>query len=371
MGKGGARALQDEKALLAELGRLFHVARANAREQRNTQRADAKRQKAPAATAAASATGRPPRIGSKKSRKCARGGTVWVVLKGGFARVPTSEKASAVAHNSVFRGRLSERRRVQALERAEEYIKTAWQQAQEAGLLLDDGSGPNGDEGLQYLREQYEVAAGMLRREPVGALLRQIVEQTIPSYAAPSAAAAAPAAPARLTQDEWAGVIARENAILRRFAPPAGTEADAAAAVLHEAAQVPARYYFPVAEPLAPLERVSAAATTTEGYRDTGGDAPGGEQARDVLPTKCIVRIRGSGRQKHTAILTSTKSVNYFKSNFMQVVRKELSGSKLPRGDDAVEGKQHPPHQQQASHSAAAESGATGSSKKNSKRRRK
>ncbi|RNF01206.1 hypothetical protein TraAM80_07144 [Trypanosoma rangeli] len=390
MGKGGARALQDEKVLLAELGKLFHMARANVREQRNTQRAEAKRQKAPTTTAARAkrtaaagakggnlTEGRPPRTGSKRSRKSTRGGTVWVVLKGGFTRVPTSEKAQAIAHNTAFRGRLSERRRVQALERAEEYIQTAWQQAQEAGLLLDDGSGPNGDEGLQYLREQYEVAAGMLRREPVGAFLKKIVAQTIPSYATVPAEATTPAAaslasaaaPMLLTRDEWADVIARETLILKRFAPSTSTEEDTGEAVLHEAAQVPSRYYFPIAEPLAPLE--AALAETTVGYRDTGSDAPGGEQARDVLPTKCIVRIRGSGKQKHTAILASTKAVNYLKSNLMQVIRKELSGSKLPRGEDVVEGKLHQPHQQQASHGAVAENAAMGSSKKNSRRRHK
>ncbi|RNF21736.1 hypothetical protein TcG_03054 [Trypanosoma cruzi] len=397
MGKGGMRVLEDEKVLLAELGKLFHMARANAREQRNTHRAEGRRRKATVTTTTPTTTrrtktttgakkdlkeGRPPRTGSKRSRKTStRGGSVWVVLKGGFAHVPTSEKTNTIAHNTVFRGRLSERRRVQALEEAERYIQTAWQQAQEAGLLLDDGSGPNGDEGLQYLCEQYEVAAGMLRREPVGAFLKQIVDQTIPSSAPMSLTAPAPtfssvdnaATSTQLSRDEWAGVIARENVILKRFAPRASKEEEEkeeaeghGESVLHEADQVPSLYYFPIAEPLASLE--AASAVTGMGFRETSDDARGGEQARDVLPTKCIVRIRGSGKQKHTAILTSTKSVNYFKSNFMQVIRRELSGSKLPRGEDAVEGKQQ---HQPVSNSAGVEHAAAGSSKRNSKRRHK
>ncbi|EKF32236.1 hypothetical protein MOQ_003917 [Trypanosoma cruzi marinkellei] len=421
MGKGGMRVLEDEKILLAELGKLFHVTRANARERRNTHRVEGRRRKASLPTAQMttmakttgtkkrkdSREGRPPKPGSKRSRKSrTRGGSVWVVLKGGFAHVPTSEKTSTITHKTIFRGRLSERRRVQALEEAERYIQTAWQQAQEAGLLLDDGSGPNGDEGLHYLCEQYEVAAGMLRREPVGGFLKQIVDQTIPNGTPMSLTASIPmftsvdnmGTSTQFSRDEWAGVIARENVILKRFVPWAGKEEEKeeqeqrqqqvesnkkkkkkkeeeevemeveghGEVVLQEADQVPSLYYFPIAEPLATCESTSA--ETGMGFRNTSGNTHSGEQARDVLPTKCIVRVRGSGRQKHTAILTSAKSVNYFKSNFMQVIRKELSGSKLPRGEEAVEGKQQ---HQPVSSSAGVEHVAAGSSKRNSKRRHK
>lgn len=342
MGRGGARGLQDEKTLLAELGRLFHVARANVREQRGAHR--------------------PPPAAR-------RGGSVWVVLKGGFARVPAAGRAAKVAHNSAFRGRLSERRRVEALEAAEAYVATAWQQAREAGLLLEDGSAPSGDEGLQYLREQYEVAASMLRRGAVGACLKKTVDQTVPGHIAAAAGSTPPAAPAAsstlFTTEEWAGIIARENVILKRFARSAAAQDDGDM-ILHEAAQVAQRYYFVTAEPLAPPH--SPSAETAAGRGSGGGSAHGGEKARDVLPTKCIVRIRGSNRCKHTSILASTKAINYFRSNFMQVIRKELGSSKLPRGEDLTEGKQQ---QQLCGGNTVPDANPGCSSKKHTKKRQK
>lgn len=397
MGKVGARSLVDEKTLMSELGKLFHVARANVREQRNTSRAQKAKQKTTAARTTAdivdaeNATSdtekKEEKKGQKKGRCGAspkvrrrgsrRGGTVWVLLKGGFARVPTAEKTALIAHNSAFRGRLSERRRVAALEAAEEYVRTAWHQAREAGLLLPDGSAPSGEEGFEYLREQYAVAASMLRREPVGAQLRRTVEQTVPNHlaATPVAAttaaststttmAAAKASSPLFTAEEWAGFIARENVILKRFASSAAAAAqDDGEMIMHEAALVASQYYFTIAEPLAPVDSASA-----DGVADTAGgsgNAHGGEQAKDVLPTKCIVRIRNSNRTKRTTIIASVKAANYFKSNFMQVIRKELATSKLPRGEDHAESKQ------QHGTNTSADNNTSGPSKKNTRKSHK
>lgn len=388
MRRGGARTLQDEKVLVQELGRLFHVARANAREQRVIKRAAARTEegsaspskprtgkaseKKPKKKKSNSKKGKKGKSSSDKSRRArgprrkTRGGTVWVVLKGGFTRVPTTSMTAIVEHNKVFRGRLSEQRRLAALEAAEAYVQTAWQQAQEAGLLLPDGSGPNSDEGLEYLREQYDVAAGMLRREPVGARLKQVVESTISSSAAVGAADMTTAVPETVyDRDQWADIITRENVILRRFSKSLPLETDNTEAVLAEAAEVPSKFYFQIAEPLAPQDSNTLALTPNS----SSADLLHGEQVIDVLPTKCIVRIRGSGGKKHTTIISTPKGVNSFKSNFMQLIRKEISNSKLPRGEHTVESKQH--HQRTGSGSGTSDNASRGQPKRHNNRRRK
>lgn len=54
----------------------------------------------------------------------------------------------------------------------------------------------------------------------------------------------------------------------------------------------------------------------------------------DIVPTKCIVKIRNSQRNKHTSILNSQKGINFFVTNFMQTLKRELGAAscKLPRG---------------------------------------
>ncbi|KAH9593297.1 hypothetical protein LSM04_008073 [Trypanosoma melophagium] len=378
MGKAGMRELQEEKTLLSELGKLFHITRANAREQR------IKQQVAKATstnTVSETSNNNPQKEGSRKrkqkqkqkqqtqskrSRKSIRGGTVWVVLKGGFARVPTEANGAVISNNKNFRGRLSEKRRMEALEAAEQYVQTAWQQAQEAGLLVEDGSAPSGEEGLQYLREQYAVAAGMLRRDAIGSRFKQIVDQTIPSGLANAASSSHVEATTTTVydKDKWAEIIARENVILNRFADSSAVKDDGEL-VHHEAAQVGSKYYFNTFEPLAAESGGSKDVST--GHASGNSDALRGEQVRDVLPTKCIVRIRGSGKQKHTSVICTTKAVNYFKSNFMQIIRKEIGNSKLPRGEETTENKQP----QQRGNNFLSENIASGSSKNNGKKRQK
>nr|CCC89445.1 conserved hypothetical protein [Trypanosoma congolense IL3000] len=382
MRRSGSRAVQEEKTLLQELSRLFHVARANAREQRITKRAEAaggnenttdiptthSKQKSKKKNSIG--TVRKEKKLTRGPRRNNRGGTVWVTLKGGFSRVPMSSATAVVDHNKAFRGRLSEKRRVAALETAEAYVQTAWQEAQEAGLLLPDGSGPNGSDGFQYLREQYEVAAGMLRREPIGERLKQIVESTIPagSVVASGTPPAAEAAPEPLyTRDQWADIITRENVILRRFATSSSLETDNTDRILDEAAQVPSRLYFTTAEPLAPQEFGSVALSPNS----SGADLLNSAEVKDVLPSKCIVRIRSSGGKKHTAILTTPKSVNGFKSHFMQILRKELGNSRLPRGEVTAEGKHHHQHASSGGGVNTSDNAGRGQSKRQNKRRRK
>ncbi|KAG8342982.1 hypothetical protein ERJ75_001330300 [Trypanosoma vivax] len=340
----GARALQEEKTLLQELSKLFHVARANAREQRIIKRAATSREgDGKPKNAVSSARQKPGLKAGHKANKCTsrarkskNGGTVWVVLKGGLAQVPTSGMTGVIAHNTEFRGRLSERRRLEALETAEVYVQTAWQQAQEAGLLLPDGSAPSGDEGLLYLREQYHVASGMLRREPVGQHLKQLVECSIPTtFKNDEVPFSSTSGATVYDKDTWADIITRENVILKRFNSRL-SGVDSTDQILNEAENVASKFYFPVAEPLAPVGSTAAQSTNSS----NSIEVLHGEQVRDIVPTKCIVRIRGSNGKKHTTILSTAKSVNSFKTNFMKIIRKEVSGSMLSRGAEAVEERQ-------------------------------
>ncbi|KAG5508380.1 hypothetical protein JIQ42_08118 [Leishmania sp. Namibia] len=309
----GMRKLTDEKSLLSELSKMFHILKANHKEQRNGREA--------AAVATSAAAGATSGKASKKAksdtrrgsrRRSCRGGSVWVVLKGGFGpkSVPTAMQSQRVDTRADQRALLSERRRAAALKEAEAYIESAWQQAREAELLTQDGT-PT-EEGDAYLAEQYALAAQMLSPRTTGAYLHQLVAKHCSAGAENAVTGVTHGGlEYMLTRSEWEDICTREAAILFRYrtsATPPGTAED------YFKQQLQARevlYHFATAEP-----------TTKTG---------------DVVPTKCFVRIRDSQRNKHTSVLSTAKAVNYFKSNFGQVLRKELSGSRLPRGGAADE----------------------------------
>lgn len=317
---GGMRKPAEEKALLAELGKMFHLIKATHKEQRNGREA---------ATAAAAAAPSNAKASTKKAkadtrrgsrRRSRHGGTVWMVLKGGFGphAVPTAAQTALVDRRAASRALLSEKRRAAALRAAEAYIESAWQQAREAELVNKDDA-PT-EEGDAYLAEQYAMASKMLCPAAAGAHLHQLVANHCTSTAGAAETAATRGAPTyAMSRGEWEDLCTREAALLFRYrtsATPPETAED------YFRAQQQARerlYHFATAEPVA-----------------AGGSG-------DVVPTKCIVRIRSSQRDKHTAILSTAKAVNYFRSNLGQVLRKELSGSRLPRGgntagDDAEPG---------------------------------
>ncbi|KAG5512092.1 hypothetical protein JKF63_07556 [Porcisia hertigi] len=298
---GGLRRPTEEKALLAELSKMFHILKAKHKERRYGRESGAASGKAEGA----------PRRGSQ--RRSHRGGSVWIVLKGGFSpkSVPSATQADTVATRANRRVVLSERRRAAALKEAEGYINSAWQQAQEAELVGKDGT-PT-DEGNAYLAEQYAIASRMLCPPATGAQLHQLVKKHCHGVSEDSVTSTVSGPPTcKLTRNEWEDICTREAAIFFRYrtsATPSGTAED------YFKEQQQARenvHYFATSEP------------ATNG----GGD---------IVPTKCIVRIRDSQRDKYTSILSTTKSVSYFKSNFGQVLRKELSGSTLPRGIAADE----------------------------------
>ncbi|GET85443.1 hypothetical protein, conserved [Leishmania tarentolae] len=339
----GCRKLAEEKALLLDLSKMFHIIKANHKEQRNGREAVAG-----AAAASAAASNVPGGKASKKAkidtrrgsrRRSQHGGSVWIVLKGGFSSksVPTAIQTAQVGRRASSRALLSEKRRAAALKEAESYIESAWQQVRDAGLLTKEGT-PT-EEGDAYLAEQYALASQMLRPSPTGAHLHQLVASHCHGSSDDAVAGLARDRPEyTLTRSEWEEICTREAAILFRYstsATPAGTAED------YFKEQQQARehlYYFATAEPVT----------------KTG----------DIVPTKCLVRIRDSQRDRHTCILSTAKAVNYFKSNFGQVLRKELSASRLPRGGAADDGEAPPssncgkgnhqttPHPSMAAHSS-------------------
>lgn len=296
---GGMRKLAEEKVLLAELAKMFHVAKAHHKEQQNT---DKVAKKASGSTAAKDAR--------RGSQRCSRqGGSIWMVLKGGFdpRAVPLASNTAVVEARAEQRAALSEKRRAAALKEAEAYIESAWQRARESDLVSSENV-PT-EEGDAYLAEQYATASQMLALVPAGSFLHQLVEshsrgadtlsssggqkKTLPDGA--------------LSRVEWEDLCTREVAILYRYRTSATPSISAEDYFKEQQQAREQRYYFITAEP---TEKAGA----------------------DVAPTKCVVRLRDSQRNKHTSILSTAKAVNYFKSNLGQVLRKELAGSKLPRG---------------------------------------
>ncbi|KAK7198689.1 hypothetical protein NESM_000832600 [Novymonas esmeraldas] len=355
---GGTRRLAEEKTLLSELSKLFHIIKANHKEQRNGRETATP---AAAATTTAHSVAAPIKAARQRAkvdtrrgsrRRSRHGGSVWIVLKGGFGprSVPTATDTRVVARRASGRAVLSEQRRVRSLAEAEAFVESAWQQAREAELLGSDGT-PT-DEGDAYLAEQYATASRMLCTTAVGTHLHQLVAQHCSSGAGAAVAATAAVAEEEandtLTASQWAEQCRREAAILFHYqtsATPSGTADDYVAA---QQSVRSARYFFTTAEPVT--------------------------ESGDVVANKCIVRIRDSQRNKHTAILSTAKAVNYIRSNLGQVLRKELSGSRLPRsgveevdatsaGAGAAAGK--------SSHTSQAHSGATAAGHTNNGKKRR
>ncbi|CCW72346.1 unnamed protein product [Phytomonas sp. Hart1] len=203
------------------------------------------------------------------------------------------------------------------------------------------------------------------QRQPPGAYLRLLVEQHCGGREgerrdcgrtpAPIAKAPDEAYQSAFTREAWEDLITRENAIRFRFHPASARgggrggwagvgnptdpgvgenmeEADRQAELFKsqmERALSGAGLFYHLAEPAAEVDAADSLPADNPLDSPETGRASNG---RDIAATKCIVRIRNSQRQKHTAILSTAKSVNYFKLNFMQVLRKELTNLNLPRG---------------------------------------
>eukprot|EP00796_Vickermania_ingenoplastis_P006259 gene6259-4508_t len=357
--RSGRRNLVNERMLLSELSRMLHVVKAASTEKRMVEKA-VRRSRRQQHSGGAAETKRASRKGKRdavdgtrkgRSRHSHEGGSVWMVLKGGFDghQVPVeglkvrhgSPAAPVAARRATARLEWQLKQRQAALGVAEGYVDSAWREAEVGGLLehggtKTDGAGPRtpsfykaipSEDGKTYLEDQYATAAQMIAGPYVGRMLHDLVQATSAPHTAqnvqqkgpkqaaiatsPSTTSAPPPAvlEQHLTQfsTQWADVMVRERAIRNGLAEE---EKDilTADAIREEVAKA----WHWVEEP-----------GSGEGAEPIDGD---------ILPTKCIVRLRNSQHQKHSAVLHTAKAVNSFTSNILKVLRKELANnSVLPR----------------------------------------
>ena len=152
----GRRELKDEKSVVAELAKMLNISRAEGvaasiikKKDRNlgqkaaTQPASAAAKKGFSTKTALSEETKEKRQARRKAQKRkSNGSSVTLVLKGGITALTKSGPQQA-----AFRGRRSEKLRVQAAESARLYMESAHEQAQSAGLSEE---GPGTEAGLGF-----------------------------------------------------------------------------------------------------------------------------------------------------------------------------------------------------------------------------
>lgn len=452
----GRRCLQEEKPFLTELGRIFHLVKAHFRERPAKQPAP---RRSPSRSHHSDPTSRAGRLGSSKSsnaqrrasaRRSASGGSIWITFKGGFAtrHVPAPSQRRRAEAKAAARVALSLKKRRQALERAEGFVQSAWQQAAEAGLLTVSAHDNNNvtpqdvsarrtgkttqtesavdlstmsatelmrrtlpnEEGASYLMEQYAIAVSMLCPAAVGSHVRALLEtvsagghmgheRNDASHKRRNNNISKSSSNNSNSTTQYAGMISSESVssahansvwavhrsaiqeirwreyMIRHTVYGPNAEANAQLACANdvhedeehdknrphaadgsgahtsttttgcvgdddETLTKAERYYFLLREPTA---SASASATASDAMtrneeaeeknniNESTPAATGVSVTEDILPNKCIVRVRSSQRVKQTMILSKVKDIHHFVSNFSQVMRKELSSSRLPR----------------------------------------
>lgn len=362
--RSGRRGLVNERTILSELGRMIHVVKAAQKEKAQVRKAQ-KRVQAAQKDSTADASGSKKKKKAKKddnqsrkgknarhgrSRHSKEGGSVWMVLKGGFdaAQVPLAEKkvpgsvpaaksqknqtgdaATLAVHRAMLRLRWRLSQREKNVIAAEAYVDSAWREAESSELIEPSSSkGKNRNQatargvptadGAAYLTEQYHVAEQMINGPGVGSVLNTLVRATSAGGPQPSSSASSSAAlPATILEqhlsehkNQWRDVLQREKAICLGLSALGGEEIRVSDEEIRE--EVCKAWYCVAEEPM-PSQKGSA-------------------QKSDIKPTKCIIRLRNSQHQKFSAVLHQTKAVNSFTGNILKVLRKELANnSVLPR----------------------------------------
>jgi hypothetical protein len=296
----GFRPLEDERAIVTELARMVHVAKAHKRQRKVIVAAKEGEQGVRATTDDAVTQGAAMR---RRRRSPKQSGSVWITFKGAFSAKSLYESSPGgqerIAH---FRAELTNKKQEKALTVAEEYLKSARQQAAEAGLIESEGPTP---EGLEYLREQAAAAAQMTEVPPVGARLTQLVSTSTPQ-GHPIVHAVPPQKLDPLQRDRLVLDVVRERQLRYAFSevPSDLPNVEEAAWLRQE------RNSFVTQLPLEPVPQ-----------------AMDGGVSEDVYPARCIVRIKaGAPKAKKTTILSNKKSVASFLASMQQFLRKDVSG---------------------------------------------
>lgn len=350
----GRRALVADagRTLPAEAGRLLHITAAATEESRQVRRR-AKQQQQRHHQGGGGNSSPSAAEGTRRSRKSKAGGSVWLVMKGDWhsSHIPSLPVATAAAHPKhrnlpETRARLrvtgTLRQWMEALDMAEGYVASAWREAQSGGLLYEGADSPTPD-GEAYLKEQYEVAWGMLPTNPMGSVLLQMmnlqhgVENPTPQQPAGAATASVPPAFLAEMMKDACSVVQRRHAL--RVVPQHRPSSTAVPSSLSPSEAA--------AEATALIQESFFIITSPHGSED--GIGP---QGRRMV----FVRLRNSHNTKASGVLQTRKSGSQFVGNLMRVIRKELLASSLPRGSghpqqqqqqqqqESGAGNHHPPH---------------------------
>lgn len=357
--RDNSRKLENDKIILSELGRMLHVVNAAEKERILRERCNnspendqVHREKPIAADDRRNSQGKKnverkklPNL-QRKVRHSKKGGSVWVLLKGGFdsKQVPmaNTHSKSSNAHGqgknteifSLCENRALHRlhwnlqKRLEALESAEAYIESAWREAEKGELLvprskINSNVSQQGkermptEEGKEYLMQQYQVASQMLFHSNDQGALFSLVQQTSGNrVAAPNELNRSTAIEQhiRLHSEQWKNVLQREKEIKEKQF----NEVDNGKCVVsnEEIRKEVERNWVCITEKLA------------------------SGKSSDISATKCFIRLRNSQRQKHSSILNSQKAAKNFATGIIKVLRKELTNnSVLPRSgkDDALD----------------------------------
>jgi hypothetical protein len=286
MSTSGRRCPEDERALLAELGRYIHLARTDIRQQKIIRKAAAAVTHAdPQPPVAEEAPkGETPR---RRVRKSSAASSIWMTFKASVARMLPKSHAKAVKE-AEFRRARSVTVRATAVANAEAYFASALTQAKDAGLEEDATE--------EYLAEQQAAAAKLLRRVPLGshitdlaqasAMSHRLVTEQVPDNAE--------------QRKQLAECIVRERVLL-------GDVADEA-----------------LADPLEEADVFLHKAATRVVHDEKKLVHDSGVLV-DVVPTQCIIRIKNSGRRKQTAFLCSQKAAASFKTSFAALLKKDVA----------------------------------------------
>lgn len=344
----GCRELLNERKIVSELSRMLNVVRTDYKEksqvknarnlERNSNSASAvilpKRKKEAKKGGVDAMTARRDRKRRNSSNK--HGGSVWILLKGGFnaSNVPPENKSWRIGDDSVTvteyraykRLELELHLRERRLLDAEAYVDSAWREAEIGGLL--NSSSVNGtnesirkrvpsQDGEVYLQEQYDVAKSLLDHAPVGQAMKDLAQNRGTSALLPVVRSSlSPKLTSLLkkymskNESRWIKLLEGENRIRLGLAE---ANKNTEVSVVKEADLLD--------QLLASWLHITEELGSTNAVKD------------DIKPTKCIIRLRNSQKDKHSAILSEPKAINYFTSHILEVIRKEFyNSSVLPRG---------------------------------------
>lgn len=348
----GRRELSNEATVLSNLSRMLHGAKVAHKEKRLVRKVEKMSRKQ---TQEMSTTHEGQRkevkkegvdaLIAKKAKKQKRssnkrGGSVWIMMKGGFAasKVPINKVGDsegklfspAVEQRAIKRLEVELIQREKRLQDAEAYVDSAWREAEKGGLLQSISAGeakgsiargvPT-EEGELYLMEQYKVASQLLSHPPVGQFVMDLtLKHGFTGLPATDYRSSISSECLRLLEkhlqknkNRWVKLLQGEKLISLGHVSEKENAVKISVAE-KEVMDELLRCWKPIAEDCCKQDEVD----------------------NDIQPTKCIIRVRNSQQQKHSSILSRKEEINSFKNNVLKVIKKGLSNSLLNKNGSAM-----------------------------------